>query len=188
MGKARIGVFGLGTMGRALALNMAERGIEVAVANREADWIAPFIDAAGPLAAYIHPHESIEDFVRGLQSPRIVLFMIPSGAPMDMMLKEIVPLLAPGDIVIDGGNADFHDTRRRARDLAARQLHFVGLGVSGGAAGARHGPSMMMGGSAEAWAAPVSRISVPTGRGISSRRCITASNMPTCRSSPRSTA
>jgi 6-phosphogluconate dehydrogenase len=152
MGKARIGVFGLGTMGRALALNMAERGIEVAVANREADWIAPFIDAAGPLAAYIHPHESIEDFVRGLQSPRIVLFMIPSGAPMDMMLKEIVPLLAPGDIVIDGGNADFHDTRRRARDLAARQLHFVGLGVSGGAAGARHGPSMMMGGSAEAWA------------------------------------
>jgi len=129
MGKARIGVFGLGTMGRALALNMAERGIEVAVANREADWVAPFIDAAGPLAAHIHPHESIEDFVRGLQSPRIVLFMIPSGAPMDMMLQEIVPLLAPGDIVIDGGNADFHDTRRRAGDLAARQLHFVGLGV-----------------------------------------------------------
>ncbi len=151
MGKARIGIYGLGTMGSALALNMAEHGIDVAVANREADWIAPFIAEAGRLAARLHPHESLEDFVAALALPRTILFMIPSGPPMDAMLGAITPLLAPGDIVIDGGNADFHDTRRRAAALGARDLHFVGLGVSGGEEGARHGPSMMMGGSAEAW-------------------------------------
>lgn len=150
--KAAIGIYGLGTMGSALALNMAEKGIAVAVSNREVEWIAPFIEAAGPLAARLHPHDTLGEFVAGLERPRIVLFMIPSGAPMEAMLGEIVPLLSPGDIVIDGGNADFHDTRRRAACLSERGLHLVGLGVSGGAAGARHGPSMMVGGSPEAWA------------------------------------
>jgi 6-phosphogluconate dehydrogenase len=151
MARAAIGVYGLGTMGSALALNMAEKGIRVAVTNREIDWIAPFVEEAGTLAPNLQAHETTSDFVAGLESPRIVLFMIPSGAPMETMLDEIVPLLDPGDIVIDGGNADFHDTRRRAALLSAKRLHFVGLGVSGGEAGARHGPSMMMGGSIEAW-------------------------------------
>jgi 6-phosphogluconate dehydrogenase len=152
MGMARIGIYGLGTMGSALALNMAEHGIDVAVSNRETEWIAPFTAEAGGLAKRLHPHENLADFVAGLEHPRIILFMIPSGAPMDAMLHEIVPLLAPGDIVIDGGNADFHATRRRAGKLSVKRLHYVGLGVSGGEAGARHGPSMMMGGSAGAWA------------------------------------
>ncbi|MBE0455132.1 MAG: NADP-dependent phosphogluconate dehydrogenase [Roseovarius sp.] len=151
MGKARIGVYGLGTMGSALALNMAEQGVEVAVTNRETDWIAPFIAEAGPLAARLHPHDRLEAFVAGLQTPRVILFMIPSDAPMDAMLGVVTPLLSPGDMVIDGGNADFHDTRRRAAALAAHDLHFVGLGVSGGEEGARHGPSMMMGGSDHSW-------------------------------------
>src|SRR6056297_1937559 len=151
MGKARIGVYGLGTMGSALALNIADHGFDVAVSNREAGWIAPFIAEAGGLADRIQPHEQLQDFVASLACPRVILFMIPSGAPMDAMLREIDPLLAPGDIVIDGGNADFHDTIRRVCELSVSRRYFVGLGVSGGEAGARHGPSMMMGGSAEAW-------------------------------------
>lgn len=153
MARARIGVYGLGTMGSALALNLAEHGFDVAVTNRESGWIAPFVQEAGPLADHLFPHEKLEDFVAELQVPRIVLFMIPSGAPMDAMLEKIGPLLGPGDIVIDGGNADFHDTRRRCAHLSGNGLSFVGLGISGGEAGARDGPSMMMGGSEEAWAA-----------------------------------
>lgn len=148
---AQIGVYGLGTMGSALALNMAEHGIDVAVTNREADWIARFMAEAGDLAARLHPHERLEDFVAALARPRLVLFMIPSGAPLDAMIEAIVPLLDPGDTIIDGGNANFRDTRRRAAALAERGLHFVGLGVSGGEQGARHGPSMMFGGSEESW-------------------------------------
>jgi 6-phosphogluconate dehydrogenase len=150
-GIAQIGVYGLGTMGSALALNMAGKGFEVAVTNRETDWIAEFIDEAGPLAARLHPHESLRDFVAGLKTPRVMLFMIPSGKPMDGMIAEVAPLLDEGDTIIDGGNADFHDTRRRAKALAEQGLHFVGMGVSGGEQGARHGPSMMVGGSEHSW-------------------------------------
>lgn len=151
MASANIGIYGLGTMGSALALNMAEKGFDVAVSNREAEWIAPFTDEAGGLAKRLHPHENLADFVAALERPRVILFMIPSGAPMDAMLREIDPLLAPGDIVIDGGNADFHDTRRRAAELSVSRRYYVGLGVSGGEAGARTGPSMMVGGPPEAW-------------------------------------
>ena len=152
MTKARIGIYGLGTMGSALALNMAEKGIDVAVANREADWLPGFMEAAGDLAARLHPHETLEAFVAGLALPRVILFMIPSGEPVDAMIAAILPHLAPGDTIIDGGNADFHATRRRSADLEARDIHFVGMGVSGGEAGARHGPSMMVGGSEHSWA------------------------------------
>jgi len=151
MGTAQIGIYGLGTMGGALALNLAGQGFDVAIANREPEWIAPFTAAAGDLAERLHPHETLEDFVAALTPPRVVLFMIPSGAPMDAMLREIDPILAPGDIVIDGGNADFHDTRRRAQEMSVSRRYFVGLGVSGGEAGARHGPSLMVGGAPEAW-------------------------------------
>lgn len=151
MAQAQIGVYGLGTMGSALALNMADHGFDVAVTNRETDWIAPFIAEAGALAARFHPQETLEGFVRAIETPRVILFMIPSGAPMDAMLTEITPYLSPGDTVIDGGNADFHDTRRRAAQLAGQDLHFVGMGVSGGEAGARTGPSMMVGGSDHSW-------------------------------------
>jgi len=151
MSQAQIGVYGLGTMGSALALNMAGHGFDVAVTNRETDWIAPFLAEAGNLAQRLHPHDTLESFVSGLKTPRVILFMIPSGAPLDAMIAAISPLLSPGDTVIDGGNADFHETRRRAADLDAQDLHFVGLGVSGGELGARTGPSMMMGGSDHSW-------------------------------------
>ena len=151
MTTARIGIYGLGTMGSALALNMAERGIDVAIGNREPELTAALVEGAGDLAARLHPHDSLEGFVAALEPPRAVLFMIPSGAPMDEMIAKIAPFLDAGDTIIDGGNADFHDTRRRAGDLEQRDLHFVGMGVSGGREGARSGPSMMVGGSDHSW-------------------------------------
>lgn len=148
---ADIGVFGLGTMGSALALNLAQSGFTVAVSNREAEWIDPFLVEAGPLADRLVGTSTLADFVAALATPRSILFMIPSGAPMDAMIAQITPLLEPGDTIIDGGNADFNDTRRRSAALTDKGLHFVGMGVSGGEEGARHGPSMMVGGTDHSW-------------------------------------
>ncbi len=148
---ADIGVYGLGTMGSALALNLAEKGFSVAVSNREAAWIGSFLEEAGPLAARITGEADLGAFVKAVARPRTILFMIPSGAPMEEMIETILPLLAEGDTIIDGGNADFNDTRRRAKALEGTGIHFVGMGVSGGEEGARHGPAMMVGGSAHSW-------------------------------------
>lgn len=149
--KADIGVYGLGTMGSALALNLAESGFRVAVTNREVDWIPAFVEKAGALAPLLVPVNTLAEFVTALKPPRTILFMIPSGAPMDAMIDAVLPLLESGDTIIDGGNADFNDTRRRFARLEGTGAHFVGMGVSGGAEGARRGPSMMVGGSAHSW-------------------------------------
>lgn len=151
MAKADIGVYGLGTMGSALALNLAEKGFDVAVSNRETDWIGAFVEKASNLRGQITGHAQLAAFVSAVKTPRTLLFMIPSGQPMDDMIAAIKPLLEAGDTIIDGGNADFNETRARTKALDGTGLHFVGMGVSGGAEGARHGPSMMVGGSAEAW-------------------------------------
>ena len=151
MTTARIGLYGLGTMGSALALNLAEHGIDVAISNRDAPAIGALMEAGGDLSKRLHPHETLAGFVAALEVPRVVLFMIPSGDPMDEMISRVAPLLDPGDTIIDAGNADFHATRRRSAELARRNLHFVGMGVSGGEQGARHGPSMMVGGSEHSW-------------------------------------
>lgn len=151
MTQADIGVYGLGTMGSALALNLAENGFQVAVSNREQSWIAPFVAEAAQFSQKITPCDDLEGFVAALKTPRVVLFMIPSGAPLDAMIAQIAPLLQAGDTVVDAGNANFHDTRRRDAVLQAQDIHFVGMGVSGGETGARHGPSMMVGGSAHSW-------------------------------------
>jgi len=151
MTKAEIGLYGIGTMGRALALNFAENGISVAVGNREIDQIAPFVTGAGELSERLTGAETLEALVDAVAEPRTILFMIPSGQPMDDMIAAICPLLSAGDTIIDGGNANFHDTRRRTSELETQGIHFVGMGVSGGEEGARHGPSMMVGGSAESW-------------------------------------
>lgn len=152
MQKAQIGVYGLGTMGSALALNLAEKGFCVAVTNRESDWIAPFVKEAGPLAANLVAAPALDDFIASLARPRVLLFMIPSGAPMDAMIAKVRGLLDPGDMIIDGGNANFNDTNRRSADLTGDALEYVGMGVSGGETGARHGPSMMVGASQAGWA------------------------------------
>ena len=151
MTKADIGVYGLGTMGSALALNLSEQNFRVAVSNRELPWIESFVKEAGSLAEQIDPCDTLDAFVGALKSPRVILFMIPSGAPMDQMIQAVAPLLEAGDTIIDGGNANFNDTRRRFETLENQGLHFVGMGVSGGEKGARFGPSMMVGGTDHSW-------------------------------------
>ncbi len=151
MAEARIGIYGLGTMGSALALNFAERGIATAVANREAEWIAPFLDRAGPLADRLVAADGLRALLARLSRPRVVMMMIPAGAPVEESIARLRPLMEPGDILVDGGNSDHNDTARRAAALAGEGLHFMGLGVSGGETGARHGPSLMLGGAEQGW-------------------------------------
>ena len=151
MSDAQIAIYGLGTMGSALALNMAEKGVKIAVSNRSADAVPEFLDEAGDLAVQIDGFDTLEAMIEALPKPRTILFMIPSTGPMDEMMDHVIPLLAPGDTVIDAGNADFHATRARSAKLAEHDLHFVGMGVSGGEEGARTGPSMMVGGTAHSW-------------------------------------
>ena len=149
MSGSSFAVVGLGTMGRNLALNSEEHGFPVAVWNLETDWTDAFLkDHAGHKFTGT---KSLQDLVRALERPRRIMMMIPAGAPVDEMLGKLAPLLEPDDIVIDGGNSYFADTRRREAALREQRLHFVGCGVSGGEEGARFGPSIMPGGSAAAW-------------------------------------
>jgi len=148
---ADIGVYGLGTMGSALALNLAEKGFHVAVSNREAEWIDAFVTEAGALSKMMTGVADLQAFIAAIARPRSILFMIPSGAPMDAMIAAVSPFLEEGDTIIDGGNADFNATRERSAAMQDTGLHFVGMGVSGGEEGARNGPSMMVGGSTHSW-------------------------------------
>jgi 6-phosphogluconate dehydrogenase len=151
MKKSGFGVIGLGTMGRNLALNVEQHGFGVAVWNREQDWTDSFIAAnAGRAFA---GSASLEEFTASLGRPRRILMMIPAGKPVDEMIDRLTPMLEPGDILVDGGNSWYLDTRRRDTALRERGLHFVGCGVSGGEEGARNGPSLMPGGAHVAWEA-----------------------------------
>ena len=155
--RAEIGLIGLGTMGANLALNIADAGHRIAVFNRTTEKTRRFHEDAGRLSGQIVPTETLEAFVGALASPRTILMMVPAGAPVSDQIAALRPHLAPGDILIDGGNSDWTDSQDRAAELGADGLRFLGLGISGGAEGARHGPSLMAGGDAEAWeaAAPV---------------------------------
>ena len=143
---AKIGVTGLGTMGAALALNIADNGFDVAIHNRSPDRVDELMDRAGDLATRMTPTKSLEDFVAALDAPRAVLLMVPAGKAVDAVIEQLIPLLDQGDMIIDGGNADFNETRRREADLTGQGLKFFGMGVSGGEEGARYGPSIMVGG------------------------------------------
>ena len=149
MSTADFGVIGLGTMGRNLAMNVESRGFQVAVWNRETDWTSAFITEH--TGQRFIGAETLEAFVAALARPRRILMMIPAGAPVDEMIGRLTPLLERGDILIDGGNSWFEDTRRREQATRASNIQFVGCGVSGGEEGAREGPSLMPGGPAEAW-------------------------------------
>ena len=146
-----IGLVGLGTMGAALALNIADNGYSVAVFNRTTSVTHSFAGEAGPLADRITPCETLEDLVSALNTPRSIILMVPAGDPVDRMIASLRPLLDADDLIIDAGNANFHDTRRRAKEAEADGHPFLGIGVSGGEEGARHGPSIMGGGPKAAW-------------------------------------
>ncbi|MEM9172429.1 MAG: NADP-dependent phosphogluconate dehydrogenase [Pseudomonadota bacterium] len=145
---SQIGVIGMGVMGRSLALNFLDKGISVSAWNLEADLLQ---QAVAESQGRLESAESLEQLVGQLESPRRILMMITAGAPVDAVMSQLAPLLDAGDIVIDGGNSAFSDTQRREREWASLGLHFVGMGVSGGEEGARHGPSLMPGGSVHAY-------------------------------------
>jgi 6-phosphogluconate dehydrogenase len=148
--KAQIGVTGLAVMGRNLARNFARHGHTVALHNRTYSRTKELVEEYGSEGKFL-PAESAEDFVASLERPRRVLIMVKAGKPTDDVIDEFAPLLEPGDMLIDAGNAHFLDTRRREAALKERGLHFVGTGVSGGEEGALHGPSIMPGGSKESY-------------------------------------
>ena len=151
MAEADIGLIGLAVMGQNLVLNMNDKGYSVAVYNRTVSKVDDF--ANGPAAGRetILPTHSVEEFVSKLKKPRRAMLLVKAGPAVDAFIEQLVPHLEEGDIIIDGGNSNFHDTIRRTKDLEARGLRFIGTGVSGGEEGARHGPSIMPGGSDSAW-------------------------------------
>lgn len=150
MDKADIGLIGLAVMGQNLVLNMADHGFHVAVYNRTVEKIDEFL--AGPARGKrISGARSIKSLVDSLARPRRVMLMVKAGPVVDHFIEALVPHLDPGDIIIDGGNSLYTDTERRCKTLADRGLLYLGMGVSGGEEGARHGPSLMPGGNAKAW-------------------------------------
>ena len=148
--KAQIGVSGLAVMGRNLARNFARHGHRVAVHNRRRERTDALVEQFGHEGSFTPAH-SPQEFVAALERPRKLVIMVKAGEPTDQVIDEFAPLLDRGDMIVDAGNAHFDDTRRRQAALAERGLHFVGTGVSGGEEGALHGPSIMPGGSAEAY-------------------------------------
>lgn len=150
MTKAHIGLTGLAVMGQNLVLNMERNGYTVAVHNRTVKTMHEFV-AQHPGKNLIGC-ESLEDFVAALERPRKLMIMVKAGAPVDAVIDQLIPLLDPGDLIIDGGNSYFMDTERRSKDLENKGLRFIGTGVSGGEEGALMGPSIMPGGQTEAYA------------------------------------
>jgi len=150
--RAQVGVIGLAVMGSNLARNLASRGHTVALYNRTTAKTDDLVAAHGSEGDFVASGELV-DFVASLEKPRRMIIMVKAGPGTDAVIDQLVPLLEPGDIVVDGGNAHFEDTRRREKALREHQLHFVGAGISGGEVGALEGPSIMPGGSTEAYEA-----------------------------------
>jgi 6-phosphogluconate dehydrogenase len=158
-----IGLIGLAVMGQNLVLNIADHGFDVSVYNRTTETMERWIERIGreePGAARVHGHAELAGFVASIRRPRRIVLLVKSSAVLpedrdavDGVVEQLLPLIDRGDIIIDGGNSNWNATIRREQELAGRGYLFVGSGVSGGEIGARFGPSLMPGGSAEAWAA-----------------------------------
>ncbi len=150
MSKADMGLIGLAVMGQNLVLNMADHGFTVAVYNRTVSKVDEFINGSAKGSSVIGAH-SIEELVSQLKKPRRVMLLVKAGQAVDQFIDQLLPHLEPGDIIIDGGNSNYNDSIRRTEYVESKGLLFVGAGVSGGEEGARHGPSIMPGGSPAAW-------------------------------------
>ncbi len=150
MTQADIALIGLAVMGQNLVMNMADHGFTVAVYNRTTSVVDSFVKGSAKGATVIGTY-SLEDLVATLKRPRRVMMLVKAGQPVDDFIEKLIPLLESGDIIIDGGNSNYEDSIRRTAYVESKGLLFVGSGVSGGEEGARHGPSLMPGGSAAAW-------------------------------------
>jgi 6-phosphogluconate dehydrogenase len=148
--KADIGLVGLAVMGENLVLNMESKGFTVAVYNRSTERVDEFVNGRAKDKNIIGTH-NLEELVASLKSPRKVMLMVKAGKPVDTLIENLIPLLDKGDIIIDGGNTHFPDTDRRTAWLEKEGMLFIGTGVSGGEEGALIGPSIMPGGSKDAW-------------------------------------
>ena len=150
MKQSEFGLFGLGVMGQSLSLNLANKGVRLSVYNRsdgaEATIVSDFLDSHTPKEP-IKGYTNLKEFTDSLERPRRIFLMIKAGAPVDMVMDDLIPLLETDDGIIDGGNSFFEDTQRRTKQLEQHGIHFIGCGVSGGEEGALLGPSMMPGGS-----------------------------------------
>jgi 6-phosphogluconate dehydrogenase len=144
-----IGMVGLGVMGRNFLLNMADQGYAVAGYDQDSDKVDALRVEAGEQK--IFAAETKSEFIDSLRHPRAVMMLVPAGAPVDSVIKDFLPNLEKGDLMIDGGNSYFEDTNLRQKMLADKGIFYLGVGISGGAEGARHGPSMMPGGPPEAY-------------------------------------
>lgn len=149
-GTADIGLIGLAVMGENLVLNMESHGFTVAVFNRTTSRVDDFVNGRGQGKKIVGTH-SVQELVKSLKRPRKIMIMVKAGSPVDQVIDELVPLLEPGDILIDGGNSHFPDSTRRTQALKDKGILFIGTGVSGGEEGALKGPSIMPGGNPEAW-------------------------------------
>ncbi len=150
-GKADIAIVGMAVMGQNLALNMNDKGFSVAVFNRTVSKVDDFLADAGKGRSTIYGAHSIQEMVGLLKTPRKIMLMVKAGEPVDQAIEQLIPLLEPGDLIIDGGNSHFPDTIRRTKYLDGKGMLYVGTGVSGGEEGARNGPSLMPGGNPKAW-------------------------------------
>jgi 6-phosphogluconate dehydrogenase len=144
-----IGMVGLGVMGRNLLLNMADHGFSVAGFDQDPSKVTALSQESKEHAVYAV--DDVKEFIQALRQPRAIMLLIPAGPPVDSVIQELLPLLEPGDLIIDAGNSYFEDTNRRERDLTPQGIQFLGVGVSGGEEGARHGPSIMPGGTQKAY-------------------------------------
>ncbi|ANH79099.1 decarboxylating NADP(+)-dependent phosphogluconate dehydrogenase [Candidatus Chlamydia sanziniae] len=145
-----IGLIGLAVMGKNLVLNMRDHGFSVSVYNRTLEKMRTFL-AEHSEDKKLLGFESLETFVQSLKRPRKVMLMIQAGHPIDELIQHLLPLLEPGDVIIDGGNSYFKDSERRCTELKEKGILFLGVGISGGEEGARYGPAIMPGGNPEAW-------------------------------------
>ncbi len=148
--KNKFGMIGLGVMGQNFAMNVERNGYSVAVFDINPESVKAYVAGIAD-GRNIEPTFSLQAFVEALERPRRIMLLVPAGKPVDAVIKQLIPLLEKADMIIDGGNSHFEDTERRARDLEARGLNFFGMGVSGGEEGARCGPSLMPGGSRDAY-------------------------------------
>ncbi|SFQ59034.1 NADP-dependent phosphogluconate dehydrogenase [Hymenobacter arizonensis] len=165
------GMIGLGTMGRNLLLNLADHDFAVAGYDKDAEKIQLLAEegAGKPVQGFT----DIAAFVQQLHTPRSIMLLVPAGRIVDSVIEELLPLLSPGDILIDGGNSYFTDTTRRAAELAEAGFHFFGMGISGGEEGARFGPSMMPGGDKHAYAVVQPMFEAIAARADDGQPCVT---------------
>ena len=148
---SEIGLIGLAVMGQNLALNIADHGFKISVYNRTNSKMVDFVASNPNTPGGLEGCETLESFVASLKRPRKIIILVQAGWATDKVIEGLIPLLEEGDIIIDGGNAKWGDTIRREEELTQKGLHFIGSGVSGGEEGARFGPSLMPGGTLEAW-------------------------------------